>query len=193
MKGKSYTKDLESRMLREAQEVGNVSLVARRHGVPKSTIFTCIKNLKAKNEIKVKPGRKTLIGREKELEGELTEVTKENDQLKKLLGEKDLEIAILKGLIKKTNKPSIRDKVDISKKYIDRGYNTVFILKVVKLGRLTYYYNLSVEGNEKAKPKGGKHRGYSLDKENKRYVRIRLKSLLWSLLMVMILTMDIEK
>jgi len=30
----------------------------------------------------------------------LTEVTKENDQLKKLLGEKDLEIAILKELIK---------------------------------------------------------------------------------------------
>ncbi|MEK5272084.1 hypothetical protein NSR00_15185 [Aeribacillus sp. FSL K6-8394] len=31
------------------------------------------------------------------------ELSKENDQLKKLLGEKDLEIAILRDLIKKKN------------------------------------------------------------------------------------------
>ena len=65
--------------------------------------------IKAKDEIKAKPGRKTLIGGEKELESELTEVTKENDQLKKLLGEKDLEIAILKDLIKKAN-PQLKIK-----------------------------------------------------------------------------------
>ena len=100
---------IKDEILREVQEVGNVSLVARRHGVSKSTIFTWIKNSKAKDEIKVKPGRKTLIGGEKELESELTEVTKENDQLKKLLGEKDLEIAILKDLIKKAN-PQLKIK-----------------------------------------------------------------------------------
>ena len=33
MKGKSYTKELKDEILREVQEVGNVSLVARRHGV----------------------------------------------------------------------------------------------------------------------------------------------------------------
>jgi len=35
--------------------------------------------------------------------------------------------------------------------------------KVVKLGRSTYYYNLSVEGKEKVKPKVGKPKGYSLN------------------------------
>lgn len=50
MKGKSYTKELKDEILREVQEVGNVSLVARRHGVSKSTIFTWIKNSKAKKE-----------------------------------------------------------------------------------------------------------------------------------------------
>ncbi|MFL0198747.1 transposase, partial [Clostridium sp. WILCCON 0269] len=84
MKGKSYTKELKEEVLREVKEVGNVSLVSRRHGISKSTIFTWIKN--SKDEIKVKPGRKALVEGEKELENELTEVTKENDHLKKLLG-----------------------------------------------------------------------------------------------------------
>lgn len=38
----------------------------------------------------------------------------------------------------------------------------------MKLGRSTYYYNMSVAGKEKTKPKGGKPRGYSLNKENKK-------------------------
>ncbi|MFL0194639.1 transposase [Clostridium sp. WILCCON 0269] len=109
MKGKSYTKELREEVLREVKEVGNVSLVSRRHGISKSTIFTWIKNSNDKNEIKVKPGRKALVEGEKELENELTEVTKENDHLKKLLGEKDLEIAILRDLIKKSN-PQLKKK-----------------------------------------------------------------------------------
>ena len=109
MRGKTYTNELKEEIIREVQEVGNVSLVSRRHGISKSTIFTWIKECKNKDEIKIKPGRKALIEGEKEFENELTEVTKENDQLKKLLGEKDLEIAILKDLIKKAN-PQLKIK-----------------------------------------------------------------------------------
>ena len=109
MRGRTYTKELKEEILREVKEVGNVSLVARRHGIAKSTIFTWIKESENRDEIKVKPGRKTLIEGEKELKNELTEVTKENDQLKRLLGEKDLEIAILKDLIKKAN-PQLKIK-----------------------------------------------------------------------------------
>ena len=103
MKGRSFTKELKDEILREVKEVGNVSLVARRHGISKSTIFTWIKVSNNKDEIKAKPGRKALVEGNNGLENELTEVTKENDQLKKILGEKDLEIAILKDLIKKSN------------------------------------------------------------------------------------------
>jgi transposase InsO family protein len=46
---------------------------------------------------------------------------------------------------------------------------------VVKLGRSTYYYNLSVEGKEKVKPKGGKPKGYSLDKENNKICDEQIK------------------
>lgn len=109
MRGRTYTKELKEEILREVKEVGNVSLVARRHGISKTTIFTWIKESENRDEIKVKPGRKTLIEGEKELKNELTEVTKENDQLKRLLGEKDLEIAIPKDLIKKAN-PQLKIK-----------------------------------------------------------------------------------
>ena len=109
MRGRSYTKELKEEILREVKEVGNVSLVSRRHGISKSTIFTWIKESNNNDEFKVKPGRKALVEGEKELESELTGVTKENDQLKKLLGEKDLEIAILKDLIKKAN-PQLKIK-----------------------------------------------------------------------------------
>ena len=33
MKGKSFTKELKEEILREVKEVGNVSLVSRRHGI----------------------------------------------------------------------------------------------------------------------------------------------------------------
>jgi transposase InsO family protein len=46
---------------------------------------------------------------------------------------------------------------------------------VVKLGRSTYYYNLSIEGKERLKPKGGKPKGYSLDKDNKKVCDAQIK------------------
>ncbi|WP_156473366.1 transposase, partial [Clostridium colicanis] len=58
MRGRTYTKELKEEILREVKEVGNVSLVSRRHGISKSTIFTWIKESKNKDEIKIKPGRK---------------------------------------------------------------------------------------------------------------------------------------
>lgn len=46
---------------------------------------------------------------------------------------------------------------------------------MVKLGRSTYYYNLSAEGKVKVKPKGGKPKGYSLDKEDKKICDEQIK------------------
>ena len=49
----------------------------------------------------MKPGRKTLVESINDFQKEIKEITQENDTLKKILGEKDLEIAILKDLLKK--------------------------------------------------------------------------------------------
>jgi transposase len=65
--------------------VGNRSLVAKKYGTNESTIRTWIKIFNNKN-----------YG----ITNDLTykKILKENDKLKKLLGEKDLEIAILREI-----------------------------------------------------------------------------------------------
>ena len=45
----------------------------------------------------------------------------------------------------------------------------------MKLGRSTYYYNLSVKGKEKLKPKGGKPKGYSIDKHGRKICDEQIK------------------
>ncbi|MCI1650916.1 hypothetical protein [Clostridium tyrobutyricum] len=50
-----------------------------------------------------------MVEGQNDFEKEINNVTQENDSLKKLLGEKDLEIAILKDLIKKAN-PQLKIK-----------------------------------------------------------------------------------
>lgn len=62
MRGKTYTKEMREEILRQVKESNN------------------------KDEIKVKPGRKALVEEDKKFESEFTEATKENDQLKKILG-----------------------------------------------------------------------------------------------------------
>ncbi|WP_251861454.1 transposase [Clostridium sp. Marseille-Q2269] len=109
MRGRSYTKELKESIMQEVKEVGNISLVSRKHGISNSTISTWIRNSKKRDEIKVKPGRKALVEGKNDFEKEITEITKENDTLKKILGEKDLEMAILKELIKKAN-PQLKIK-----------------------------------------------------------------------------------
>ena len=80
----------------------NVSLFGIKHGIYTSTIFTWISKSRNKDKIKVKSDRKALIeGKNKE--NKINEVTQENDKLKKILVEKDLEIAILRDLLKKAN------------------------------------------------------------------------------------------
>jgi hypothetical protein len=50
MKSRNYTRNLKEEILREVQEVGNASLVSRKHGISKSTIFTWIKHSNKKDE-----------------------------------------------------------------------------------------------------------------------------------------------
>jgi transposase len=101
MKGKGYSDEFKEQVLKETDETGSITVVARNHNIPSTTVYTWIK--KRKN-----------LGRSSSTRGPETgnfnsnnygkEIEKENDHLKKLLGEKDLEIAILKDLIKKKNR-----------------------------------------------------------------------------------------
>lgn len=101
MKGKSYPDEFKEQVLKEVEETGNVTLVARNHGIPSTTINTWIKKRNGSNSGISSRGPKSSNFNSNNYN---KEIEKENDQLKKLLGEKDLEIAILKDLLKKTNR-----------------------------------------------------------------------------------------
>ena len=97
MKKKVYTQEMKDQIIKEVEETGNLNVVARRHEIAPSTVSTWIKRLKGANS---KSKDITAIT---EVTKQIKEIESENDQLKKILGEKDLEIAILKDLLKKTN------------------------------------------------------------------------------------------
>jgi transposase-like protein len=101
MKGKPYTAEQKEQILQEVDDTGNIALVARNHNIPSTTINTWIKKRNTSVTHSSTRGPKSSNFNSSTYN---KEIEKENDQLKKLLGEKDLEIAILKDLLKKTNR-----------------------------------------------------------------------------------------
>jgi transposase-like protein len=101
MKGKPYTAEQKEQILKEVDDTGNIALVARNHNIPSTTINTWIKKRNTSGKHSSARGPKSSNFNSNSYN---KEIEKENDQLKKLLGEKDLEIAILKDLLKKTNR-----------------------------------------------------------------------------------------
>ncbi|HAE62432.1 MAG TPA: IS3 family transposase [Eubacteriaceae bacterium] len=174
MTRKKYSDEFKQQIVKEAIETGNMSLVARQHEIAKSMVAKWVKQYK--NPPVQKNNKKKAIDNSyyKELETE-------NDKLKKLLGEKDLEIAILKDLLKNTN-PPIEDKVSIANKWISRGYKAVLVLKIVGLSRSTYYYRISRTGLTKRVGGGRPCPGYSLDKANNRISDEQIKEWLTELI-----------
>jgi transposase-like protein len=98
---RQYSEEFKEQILAECQEVGNIALVARRHQISENTIYTWIRN-KRKNG-SVKPLPKSERQRLEELEKRLKAISTENDRLKRLLGEKELELAILRELRDRVN------------------------------------------------------------------------------------------
>jgi len=98
---RQYTEEFKKQILAECQEVGNVALVARRHQISENTIYTWIKKMRKNSSLKPLPkAEKQCLG---ELEKRLKELSIENDRLKRLLAEKELELAILRELRDRVN------------------------------------------------------------------------------------------
>lgn len=100
-KANRYSEELKEQIIRECQEVGNVALIARRHEISSNTIHTWIKRYRERGTAKTlkKNGFKDL----NTMTEQLKRASAENDQLKRLLAEKELELAILRELRDKTN------------------------------------------------------------------------------------------
>ena len=99
-----YTDDFKEKIVKEVLETGNMSLVARNHQISLTTVQQWVGNYKkygsvSKKSTKIHTGSNNVLSKN----NDYLKLEKENDMLKKLLGEKELENLILKDLVKKTN------------------------------------------------------------------------------------------
>lgn len=108
MKGQRYTKEFKEMVVQEANETNDVAQVARRHELSPKTIYRWKSEMAHKAWEVTEPSAKKTVAYTPTSQ-EFKQLENENGQLKKLLGEKDLEIAILRDLIKKTQ-PGYRIK-----------------------------------------------------------------------------------
>jgi transposase-like protein len=105
MTKKVYSQEFKEQVAKEAVEVGNTSLVARKHGVSQKSLNNWVQASKGKSK---KRSVRNLEQVRKDIEAtpeQLQDALKQNNKLKNLLGERELEIAVLRDLLKKTNIP----------------------------------------------------------------------------------------
>lgn len=91
-----YSDEFKEQIVKECRQVDNVALVARRHEISKSTVYAWVRKARKNGSVKSLP--KDQKKKLKETSKRLEKVSSENDQLKKILAEKELELAILRDL-----------------------------------------------------------------------------------------------
>jgi len=95
LKRNKHSKEFKLQVIKEAMETGNKAAVARRYELATNMLHRWIKEYEA--------GKFGVESLDAVTALESKELAQENDQLKRLLGEQALEIAILRDLIKKKN------------------------------------------------------------------------------------------
>ncbi|GAB4072892.1 transposase [Barrientosiimonas marina] len=95
MERQHYSNEFKVQVIQEAEEVGNKAAVARRYEITPNMLHRWQKQYH--------DGGFAGVDADAASNQEVGELTKENDHLKQLLGDKDLEIAILRDLVKKKN------------------------------------------------------------------------------------------
>ena len=96
-----YSDEFKEQIVKECRETGNVNLVARRHEISPNTIHGWVKKARERGSTKSLP--RGHDKRQKALEQRLNDVSSENDKLKRILADKELELAILRELRDKQN------------------------------------------------------------------------------------------
>lgn len=94
MQRKQYSPEFKQQVVKEAREVGNGSVVARKYDLNQNIVNKWLRKSEGGGVGHTSPPLTTQD--HKQLQAE-------NEKLKKLLGKKELEIEILRDLLKKTN------------------------------------------------------------------------------------------
>lgn len=105
-----HAKDFKDQLIEESIQAGfgNVAAVARRHSIDPKLLSRWMRESKHKAWTATSNEGKKVVSYVPSAQ-EFRELETENNKLKQILGEKDLEIAILRDLVKKVN-PGFRTK-----------------------------------------------------------------------------------
>lgn len=90
MKGKRYSQDFRDQILKDVEEVKNVVVVAKKYGLPHSTVHTWLRKRDKKIDF-TRPAK-----------NETDALMLENKKLKKITLDQETKIKILEDLLKKT-------------------------------------------------------------------------------------------
>lgn len=102
MKRTRYTLEFKQAIVKEVQEVGNAAQVARRYELRSDLVYRWVKQSKHQDFQQTRPEAKKVAVFVPTVD-EFRAIEEENDKLKRILGEKDLEIEILRDLEKKVD------------------------------------------------------------------------------------------
>jgi transposase-like protein len=103
---RSFTPEFKAQLVKEALETGNCSIVARKHDIHPSVLARWVRKHKGSPVSEL--SKKAIGSKNTDLlksAKQSKELEEQNFKLKKLIGEKELEIEILRDLLKKTNAP----------------------------------------------------------------------------------------
>jgi len=98
---KTYSDDFKAQIAKECQDVGNAALVAKRHGLSPKTVYLWLSTMRRTGSTRPLPQQAQQ--RLAEMEKRLERLSGENDQLKRIVAEKELELAILRELRDRVN------------------------------------------------------------------------------------------
>ncbi|MDY0404652.1 IS3 family transposase [Virgibacillus sp. 179-BFC.A HS] len=173
MKRTRHSKEFKIQVIKEAMETGKTSVVARRYELNANMVTRWVREYK--------DGKYGDVDVTTVPDLDSKQLSNENDHLKKILGEKDLEIAILRDLVKKQN-PPLAEKIEVADKWIQKGYAIKLVLKLVNVPRSTYYYQKNYRVEEKQVSEGRPAPGYSINEDGKKVSDEQLKEFLLELI-----------
>jgi transposase-like protein len=100
MARREFSKEQKIQIVKEVMQTGNISVVARRYDIRNSVIGRWLDKYRQYGEAAfgaMKPAAKSV----NPFAAQMHALEMENERLKRILGEKDLELAVMKDLQKK--------------------------------------------------------------------------------------------
>lgn len=103
MKRRKFSQDFKDRLIKEALETGNASVVARKYDINPTVVNRWVRDSKKQPEREIQ--EKALVSYQNlsQEPTDLDSALRQIQQLKGIIGKKELEIEILSELLKKTN------------------------------------------------------------------------------------------